>query len=126
MPRVLPRLSRRAFIAGTPMISVAAAQVSSFTRRSEVNSLPSGSRVISIEAKPDRVDVDLAKTAIIVVDMQNDFAAKGGLVNRLRLNSAHSGDPTAPLLKFWLRLVPKLKSFTSKWGLGQSLGFRQP
>lgn len=86
MPRVLPRLSRRAFIAGTPMISVAAAQVSSSTRRSEVNSLPSGSRVTSIEAKPDRVDVDLAKTAVIVVDMQNDFAAKGGLVNRLRFD----------------------------------------
>lgn len=83
MPRALPRLSRRAFIAGTSLVSVAAAQVSSPTRRSGVNSPPSGSRVISIEAKPDRVDVDLAKTAVIVVDMQNDFAAKGGLVNRL-------------------------------------------
>lgn len=39
--------------------------------------------VISVDAKPDRVDIDLARTAVLVVDMQNDFAAEGGLVNRL-------------------------------------------
>src|SRR5262245_24531890 len=42
-----------------------------------------GSRVISVEAKPDRVELDLSRTSVIVVDMQNDFAAEGGLVHRL-------------------------------------------
>ena len=83
MQKALPRPSRRAFIAGAPMVSVAAAQVTSPTGQSGANRQPSGSRVVRIEAKPDRIDVDLAKTAVIVVDMQNDFAAKGGLVNRL-------------------------------------------
>ena len=36
-------------------------------------------RVVTIRAKPAPIDIDPAKTAIIVVDMQNDFAAKGGL-----------------------------------------------
>jgi ureidoacrylate peracid hydrolase len=36
-------------------------------------------RVVTIRAKPAPIDIDPAKTAMIVVDMQNDFAAKGGL-----------------------------------------------
>lgn len=36
-------------------------------------------RVVSIPARPEAVRVDLARTAIIVVDMQNAFASKGGM-----------------------------------------------
>ena len=36
-------------------------------------------RVVTIRAKPAPIDIDPTKTAMIVVDMQNDFAAKGGL-----------------------------------------------
>ncbi len=39
-------------------------------------------RVIKLDAKPDPVTVDTAKTAVIVVDMQNDFGAKGGMFDR--------------------------------------------
>jgi ureidoacrylate peracid hydrolase len=35
--------------------------------------------VITIRAKPAPIKIDPGKTAMIVVDMQNDFAAKGGL-----------------------------------------------
>lgn len=83
MHRVVPRLSRRAFIAAAP--AAAAAQVSGLTGGSSgtVTTPAFTSRVISVEAKPDRVDLHLSKTGLIVVDMQNDFAAKGGLVDRL-------------------------------------------
>jgi ureidoacrylate peracid hydrolase len=37
---------------------------------------------ITIAAKPQAIEVDLAKTAILVVDMQNDFGARGGMFER--------------------------------------------
>jgi len=80
----MPRLSRRAFIVRTPVSCAAAESVSGFAGpMGGVNTTGSVSRVISVEAKPDRLDLDLSKTGVIVVDMQNDFAAEGGLVDRL-------------------------------------------
>jgi hypothetical protein len=38
--------------------------------------------VISIEAKPEPITIDIATTAALVVDMQNDFCAKGGMFDR--------------------------------------------
>ena len=35
-------------------------------------------RLVKIEARPDWVEIDLFKTALIVVDMQNAFAGRGG------------------------------------------------
>jgi len=40
------------------------------------------SRQVSIDAKPEPITVDLARTAALLVDMQNDFAAKGGMFER--------------------------------------------
>jgi ureidoacrylate peracid hydrolase len=34
-----------------------------------------------LEAKPQAIEVDLAKAAVIVVDMQNAFATKGGMLD---------------------------------------------
>jgi ureidoacrylate peracid hydrolase len=39
-------------------------------------------QIIQFDAKPRRVKLDLAKTAVIVVDMQNDFASTGGMFDR--------------------------------------------
>lgn len=84
MERSVPRLSRRAFIVATPVTCAAAESVSGFAGQFGTVSTPASvSRVITVEAKPDRLDLDLSKTGVIVVDMQNDFAAKGGLVHRL-------------------------------------------
>ena len=47
------------------------------TSRGDIMSIES--RVVSIQAKPAAIRVDLAKTAVLVVDMQNDFGAKGGM-----------------------------------------------
>src|SRR5260370_35222543 len=34
-----------------------------------------------LNAKPEALDVDFAKSAIVLVDMQNAFASKGGLLD---------------------------------------------
>lgn len=38
--------------------------------------------IITISAKPQPIEIDIAKTAVIVVDMQNDFGSKGGMFDR--------------------------------------------
>ena len=43
--------------------------------------VPSG-RVVRIAARPEPISVDISKTAVIVVDMQNDFASRGGMFDR--------------------------------------------
>ena len=44
--------------------------------------MPSEARVVTIEAKPQPIAIDVARTAVIVVDMQNDFGADGGMFHR--------------------------------------------
>lgn len=38
---------------------------------------------ITIEAKPRTIEIDTARTAVLVVDLQNDFGSKGGLFDSL-------------------------------------------
>jgi ureidoacrylate peracid hydrolase len=40
------------------------------------------SRIVSLDARPEPIAIDPARTAVLVVDMQNDFGAKGGLFDR--------------------------------------------
>jgi len=44
--------------------------------------MPASGRVVAVEAKPAAVGIDLSKTAVLVIDMQNDFGAKGGMLDR--------------------------------------------
>lgn len=39
-------------------------------------------RVVTFDAQPEPIAIDTARTAVIVVDMQNDFGAKGGMLDR--------------------------------------------
>lgn len=39
-------------------------------------------RIVSVEAAPAPLNIDLAKTAVLVIDMQNDFGSKGGMFDR--------------------------------------------
>lgn len=39
-------------------------------------------RRVTIEAKPQPITIDTSTTAVIVVDMQNDFGSKGGMFDR--------------------------------------------
>src|SRR6266705_2587966 len=40
-------------------------------------------RQTTIEATPEPITIDTARTAVIVVDMQNDFGTKGGMFDRV-------------------------------------------
>src|ERR1700756_2175484 len=56
---------------------------------------------ITIEAKPEPITIDPSKSAVIVVDMENDFAAKGGMFDRAGIDiSGAQGaiQPTAQVL----------------------------
>jgi len=44
---------------------------------------PTGAgRSVTLSAKPAPISLDLAKTVVMVVDMQNDFGSKGGMFDR--------------------------------------------
>jgi len=45
---------------------------------------PSDSKagLVTLDAKPEPIAIDPARTAVIVVDMENDFVAKGGMFDR--------------------------------------------
>ena len=45
-------------------------------------------RVVTVQAQPRSFEMDLQKTAVLVVDMQNDFGSKGGLLDRLGISIA--------------------------------------
>lgn len=61
---------------------------------------------VTIEAEPQRLTFELNDTAIIVVDMQNDFCSKGGWVDYIGGDYAVLRKPIEPLN----RLLPALRA----------------
>jgi ureidoacrylate peracid hydrolase len=58
---------------------------------------------IVLEARPGSISIDPSKTAVIVVDMQNDFGSKGGMFDRagIDISGIHKAvAPTARVLAF--------------------------
>src|SRR5688572_15504569 len=55
------------------------------TQSAGKGTLPTASTIITVEAKPGRISIDPSRTAVIVVDMQNDFGAKNGMFDRAGL-----------------------------------------
>lgn len=60
---------------------------------------PTTSRVVSLDARPEPIAIDTASTAVIVVDMQNDFGAKGGLLDRAGIDISGIQKAIAPTAK---------------------------
>lgn len=56
-------------------------------------------RQMTIEAKPGPITIDIAQTALIVVDMQNDFCSSGGLFDRAGMNISAVQKATGPTRK---------------------------
>jgi ureidoacrylate peracid hydrolase len=59
------------------------------------------SRVVRFDAKPEPIAIDIARTAVIVCDMQNDFGTKGGMFDRAGLDISmiqRAVGPTAKVL----------------------------
>jgi nicotinamidase-related amidase len=60
---------------------------------------------VAIPCEPQDVIVDLGRTAIVVIDMQNDFCAENGWVDHLGVDFTPDRAPIAPLQ----RLLPVLR-----------------
>lgn len=58
---------------------------------------PPPPRPVRLDAEPQSLTIDLARTALIVIDMQNDFCAKGGWVDHLGADYTPDRAPIAPL-----------------------------
>ena len=56
-------------------------------------------RIMTIDAKPEPVAIDTAKTAVIVVDMQNDFGSEGGMFQRAGIDISRIQAAVAPTAK---------------------------
>jgi ureidoacrylate peracid hydrolase len=59
-------------------------------------------RIVDLSAKPEEIKIDLNRSAVIVVDMQNDFASKGGLLDAQGVD-----------LSIIQSVVPKIRSVLS-------------
>src|SRR5262249_239378 len=58
-------------------------------------------RSVTLAAKPTPITFDIAKTVVMVVDMQNDFGSKGGMFDRAGLDISiiqRAVPPTAKVL----------------------------
>ncbi|MGA7802761.1 MAG: cysteine hydrolase family protein [Gammaproteobacteria bacterium] len=61
---------------------------------------------VPVAAEPQSVVIDLHRTAIVVIDMQNDFCAGGGWVDHLGVDYTPDRTPIEPLQ----RLLPALRA----------------
>ena len=62
--------------------------------------IPSPPLPLSIRAEPKGVTLDLARTAVVVIDMQNDFCAPGGWLASIGVDVIPAQAPIAPLSRF--------------------------
>lgn len=53
-------------------------------------------RVISVEARPGPLTIDLTHSAVLVIDMQNDFGAQGGMFERAGIDISAIQRAVAP------------------------------
>src|SRR6516225_8675088 len=56
-------------------------------------------RLINLDAKPEAIMLDPAMTAVIVVDMQNDFGSKGGMFDRAGIDISGIQKAVGPAVK---------------------------
>ena len=56
-------------------------------------------RMVRIDAKPETIAIDISKTAVIVVDMQNDFGSKGGMFDLAGIDISGIRKAIAPTAK---------------------------
>jgi ureidoacrylate peracid hydrolase len=57
------------------------------------------SDVLILDAKPAPINIETSKTALLVVDMQNDFGSKGGMFDRAGLDISMIQATVQPTLK---------------------------
>jgi nicotinamidase-related amidase len=67
---------------------------------------PVPSRPLALQAQPKRVTIDLARSGIVVIDMQNDFCHADGWLASIGVDVAPARAPIAPLAA----LLPRLRA----------------
>ena len=70
-----------AALAGAPGVRAAAAQTGAASHKTP-------GRIVKVDAKPEPLSIDVARTAVIVIDMTNDFGSKGGMFDRAGIDIA--------------------------------------
>ncbi|HTI93729.1 MAG TPA: isochorismatase family cysteine hydrolase [Puia sp.] len=55
---------------------------------------------ITIDAKPGPIIVEITNTAVIVVDMQNDFGSRGGMFDRMGIDISMIRKVISPMARF--------------------------
>jgi len=88
---------------------------------------PAPPRPLYVQAEPQTLTIDLNRTAMIVIDMQNDFCAKGGWVDHLGVDFTPGRKPIKPLQK----LLPVLRKagvpiIWVNWGVRADLANMPP
>jgi len=59
---------------------------------------PPPPRIAEIAAEPQRIRIDLGRTACVVIDMQNDFCASGGWLHHIGVDIGPARQPIGPLV----------------------------
>jgi ureidoacrylate peracid hydrolase len=55
-------------------------------------------RVVTVEARPEPIAIELDRSAVLVVDMQNDFGSPGGMFDRAGIDTAPIRRAIAPTM----------------------------
>ncbi len=57
------------------------------------------SKILQVDARPEAVAVDFSETALLIVDMQNDFGTKGGMFDRIGVDLSSIRDTIEPTMR---------------------------
>ena len=57
------------------------------------------SRTIAVDAKPEPLEIALGQSAVLVIDMQNDFGARGGMFDRAGIDITAIGRVVEPIAR---------------------------
>jgi ureidoacrylate peracid hydrolase len=81
MKKEKPELSRREMLTAMAVSTLGGITATAMSKKAAASRSPNSmkSTLIKIDAKPAPIAIDTAKTAVIVVDMENDFGSKGGM-----------------------------------------------
>jgi len=66
-------------------------------RSVDLRRTPQPTRPLAFPAEPQAVTLDVARSALIVIDMQNDFCTPGGWLHHIGVDVAPARRPIAPL-----------------------------
>ena len=61
------------------------------------------SGVVRLDAQPEAIAMDTARMAVLVIDMQNDFGAKGGMFDRAGIDVSLIQSVIGPTARVWPR-----------------------